>query len=167
MAGRISARADAPQDAPVFIIGMPRTGTTLVDRILSSHPMLESAGELQAMPLAVKAMAGTGGRHVLDPETALAAAQGDMAGLGRDYLARAAHHRRAAAPRFIDKFPGNFHYVGFIARARRRRGSCACGGIRWIRCWPISAISSPFPRAIMITATICWISPPITPGLTG
>jgi len=107
----------AAQDAPVFIIGMPRTGTTLVDRILSSHPDLESAGELQAMPLAVKAMAGTGGRHVLDPATALAAARGDMAALGRDYLRRAGHHLRGGAPRFIDKFPGNFHYAGFIARA--------------------------------------------------
>ena len=38
--------------APIFIVGMPRTGTTLVDRILSSHPDVESAGELQAMPLA-------------------------------------------------------------------------------------------------------------------
>lgn len=108
---------DAPKDAPVFIIGMPRTGTTLVDRILSSHPDLESAGELQAMPLAVKAMAGTGGRNVLDPETAMAAARGDMAALGRDYLRRAGHHLRGDAPRFIDKFPGNFHYAGFIARA--------------------------------------------------
>ena len=96
---------------------MPRTGTTLVDRILSSHLDLESAGELQAMPLAVKAMAGTGGRHVLDPETAPAAARGDMAALGRDYLRRAGHHLRGDAPRFIDKFPGNFHYAGFIARA--------------------------------------------------
>lgn len=108
---------DAPRDAPVFIIGMPRTGTTLVDRILSSHPDMESAGELQAMALAVKAMASTGGRHVLDPETAMAAAGGDMAALGRDYLRRAAHHRRDGALRFIDKFPGNFHYVGFIAHA--------------------------------------------------
>lgn len=113
----VAEARDAPQDAPVFIIGMPRTGTTLVDRILSSHPDLESAGELQAMPLAVKAMAGTGGRNVLDPETAIAAARGDMAALGRDYLRRAGHHLRGEAPRFIDKFPGNFHYAGFIARA--------------------------------------------------
>ena len=111
----------AVQEAPVFVIGMPRTGTTLVDRILSSHPDLESAGELQAMPLAVKALAmsagAAAGRQVLDPETALAAARGDMAALGRDYLRRAGHHLRGGAPRFVDKFPGNFHYVGFIARA--------------------------------------------------
>ncbi|HEX7857163.1 MAG TPA: sulfotransferase [Sphingobium sp.] len=109
--------ADAPPDAPIFVIGMPRTGTTLVDRILSSHPDVESAGELQAMPLAVKRIAATGSRTVLDPETALQAAAGDMAVIGRDYLRRAAHHRQGPAGRFTDKFPGNFHYVGFIARA--------------------------------------------------
>ncbi len=108
---------EPPQDAPIFIIGMPRTGTTLVDRILSSHPDVESAGELQAMPLAVKKAAGTRSRTVMDPETIAMAASGDMGEIGRDYLRRAHHHRRDPARRFTDKFPGNFHYAGFIARA--------------------------------------------------
>ncbi|MEH3036253.1 MAG: sulfotransferase [Sphingomonas adhaesiva] len=104
-------------DAPIFVIGMPRTGTTLVDRILSSHPGVESAGELQAMPLAVKAAAGTRTRQVLDAETMDAAATADLGAIGRDYLRRAQHHRRDPARRFVDKFPGNFHYAGVIARA--------------------------------------------------
>ena len=104
-------------DAPIFIIGMPRTGTTLVDRILSSHPDVESAGELQAMPLAVKRAAGTRTRTVLDPETLVAAAATDMAAIGRDYLRAAHHHRRELTGRFTDKFPGNFQYAGFIAQA--------------------------------------------------
>jgi Flp pilus assembly protein TadD len=112
-----AAATAAPQDAPIFIIGMPRTGTTLVDRILSSHPDVESAGELQAMALAVKRIAGTTSRTVLDPDTARQAATGDMAALGRNYLRRAADHRHGTAVRFTDKFPGNFHYVGFIVRA--------------------------------------------------
>jgi tetratricopeptide (TPR) repeat protein len=109
----------APQDAPIFVIGMPRTGTTLVDRILSSHPEVWSAGELQAMPLAVKRAAGTQSRTVLDPETVeAAAASADLGAIGRDYLARARTHAGAReAGRFTDKFPGNFHYAGFIARA--------------------------------------------------
>ncbi|MFM6831244.1 MAG: tetratricopeptide repeat-containing sulfotransferase family protein, partial [Novosphingobium sp.] len=106
-----------PSDAPIFIIGMPRTGTTLVDRILSSHAEVESAGELQAMPLAVKKAAGTRTPTVMDPETIAAAARMDMGEIGRDYLLRASHHRRDPALRFTDKFPGNFHYAGFIARA--------------------------------------------------
>ncbi|EQB30932.1 tetratricopeptide repeat-containing sulfotransferase family protein [Sphingobium ummariense] len=108
---------DAPRDAPIFIIGMPRTGTTLVDRILSSHPGVESAGELQAMPLAVKKAAGTRTPTVMDPDTIAAAARSDMGAIGRDYLQRASHFRRDPGRRFIDKFPGNFHYVGFIAQA--------------------------------------------------
>ena len=108
---------DLPADAPIFIIGMPRTGTTLVDRILSSHPDVESAGELQAMPLAVKKAAGTRSPIVMDAETIAAAAIGDMCAIGYDYLERARHHRREPALRFTDKFPGNFHYAGFIAQA--------------------------------------------------
>lgn len=106
-----------PDDAPILVIGMPRTGTTLVDRILASHPRMESVGELQAMPLAVKAASRTRTRTVLDPETIAAAARTDIAAIGRDYLVRASHHRRDAARRFVDKFPGNFLYAGFAARA--------------------------------------------------
>jgi Flp pilus assembly protein TadD len=106
-----------PAEAPIFVIGMPRTGTTLVDRILSSHADVESAGELQAMPLAVKKAAGTRTPTVMDPETIALAADSDMGAIGREYLQRARHHRRDLTPRFTDKFPGNFHYAGFIARA--------------------------------------------------
>jgi hypothetical protein len=111
------AASEAPADAPIFVIGMPRTGTTLVDRILSSHPTVESAGELQAMPLAAKKAAGTRTRTVMDAETIAAAAQADMGAIGRDYLEQASHHRRDPGLRFTDKFPGNYLYAGFIARA--------------------------------------------------
>lgn len=103
-------------DAPIFIIGLPRTGTTLADRILSSHPQVESAGELQAMPVAVKRLAGTKSRFVLDAETVDAAAGISPTELGRLYLSGARPHRRTR-PRFIDKLPLNFLHVGFIARA--------------------------------------------------
>ena len=109
--------AAGSNEAPILVIGMPRTGTTLVDRILASHPETESAGELQALPLAVKAASGTRSRTVLDPETARAAAGADMGAIGRDYLARAAHHRRTPERRFIDKFPGNVFYAGIASRA--------------------------------------------------
>ncbi|MFA7595200.1 MAG: sulfotransferase [Novosphingobium sp.] len=109
--------SDAPADAPIFIIGMPRTGTTLVDRILSSHPEVESAGELQAMPLAVKKAAGTRTPTVMDPETIAAAVWADVGAIGHDFLDRASHHRRDPGKRFTDKFPGNTFYAGFIAQA--------------------------------------------------
>lgn len=109
--------SDPSIEAPIFIIGMPRTGTTLVDRIITSHPEVESAGELQAMPIAVKLAAGTRTPTVLDPETIAAAARADMGRIGREFLQRAGHHRRDPALRFTDKFPGNFQYAAFIARA--------------------------------------------------
>ncbi|MCW4462940.1 sulfotransferase [Sphingomonas sp. BT-65] len=109
--------SEPPTDAPIFVIGVPRTGTTLVDRILSSHPDVESAGELQAMPIAVKKAAGTPGPAVMDPETIAAAVGRDLGDIGREYLQRASHHRRDPGRRFTDKFPGNFQYAGFIARA--------------------------------------------------
>lgn len=112
-----SPSSEPPADAPILIIGMPRTGTTLVDRIISSHPDVESAGELQAMPLAVKKSAGTRTPTVMDPATMAAASRSDMGAIGSDYLQRAGHHRRDPELRFTDKFPGNFHYAAFIARA--------------------------------------------------
>ena len=104
-------------EAPILVIGMPRTGTTLVDRILASHPDVESVGELQALPLAAQGASQTRSRTVLDPATMMAAAQSDMGAIGRDYMDRASHHRRTQAPRFVDKFPGNFFYAGIAARA--------------------------------------------------
>jgi hypothetical protein len=69
------------------------------------------------MPLAVKKAAGTQTPTVMDAETIAAAGRARMEMIGRDYLNRAAHHRRQPELRFTDKFPGNFFYAGFIARA--------------------------------------------------
>ena len=109
-------------DAPIFVVGMPRTGTTLVDRILSSHPGVGSAGELQAMPLAVKQLAvkqlvGTPSRLVIDPATVAASAAIDPRLVGEAYMARAAHQRPQGTARFVDKLPANFLYIGHILRA--------------------------------------------------
>lgn len=105
------------ESAPIFVVGMPRTGTTLVDRILSSHRDVGSAGELQAMPLAVKQLAGTSSRVVIDPATVAASGGIDPVAIGDAYLARAGHHRPRGVARFTDKLPANFLYVGHIVRA--------------------------------------------------
>lgn len=116
-AGPLAPGAGNPDAAPIFVVGMPRTGTTLVDRILSSHPEVGSAGELQAMPLAVKQLAGTPSRVVVDPDTVAASGAIDPYAIGNAYLERAGHHRPTGKPRFIDKLPANFLYVGHIERA--------------------------------------------------
>jgi tetratricopeptide (TPR) repeat protein len=106
-------------EAPIFIVGLPRTGTTLADRILSSHPLVESAGELLAMPRAVKRLSGSTSSTIINEETVDASSAVSPSALGRLYLALAAPHRRLNL-RFIDKLPLNFLYVGFIARALPR-----------------------------------------------
>jgi tetratricopeptide (TPR) repeat protein len=116
-ANTLAAGSGNSDTAPIFVVGMPRTGTTLVDRILSSHRNVCSAGELQAMPLAVKHLAGTSSRVVIDPDTIAASGAIPPAAIGDTYLARAAHHRPAGTSRFTDKLPANFLYIGHIARA--------------------------------------------------
>ena len=110
--------ADAAGDAPIFVVGLPRAGSTLVERILSSHSGVRAAGELRHFMLAFAAAArAKSGRDDLPQLQAIALSpQLDFAALGRDYLARC---RPAAgeALRFIDKMPVNYLYCGLIRRA--------------------------------------------------
>jgi tetratricopeptide (TPR) repeat protein len=115
--------ADAPlrgaghaSNEPIFIVGMPRTGTTLVERILSSHPYVFSAGELMNFGLTVKRMTATRSNRVLDEETLYAAVSLDRSELGRRYV-ESTRPRTGKTPRFIDKLPLNFFYVDLIRRA--------------------------------------------------
>jgi tetratricopeptide (TPR) repeat protein len=100
---------------PIFIVGMPRTGTTLVERILSSHPRVFSAGELTNFSLMLKHAVPSASNRVLDAETLTAGAHCDFAGVGAAYVEstrpRTGHHER-----FIDKMPLNFFYVPIIRR---------------------------------------------------
>lgn len=102
--------------APVFITGMPRTGTTLVDRILSSHPDMTSAGELSDFALCLKRQVKTPSRYVLDPETLRAGASAGMDALGRDYV-RQVRATLGLEGRFIDKMPLNAFYAPLILAA--------------------------------------------------
>jgi len=102
--------------APIFIVGLPRTGTTLVDRILSSHPDIVSAGELNTFAGLVKARAGSSSNLVLDEETLRNAVDADLADIGHAYIAETKRLARGA-DRFTDKMPLNFFYVALIHRA--------------------------------------------------
>ena len=105
-----------PSDEPIFIVGMPRTGTTLIERILSSHTDVESAGELANFSLLVKRQLQTTSQWVLDVETIAQAGKLDFQKLGGDYL-ESTRHLTGTSPHFIDKMPLNFMYVPMIARA--------------------------------------------------
>ncbi len=103
-------------DAPIFITGLPRTGTTLVDRILSSHSCIESAGELNIFSELVKSATGTTSKHVLDEDTFKAALSIDLKAIGQAYL-KEARARLKTDNRFVDKMPLNFFYAGLIHKA--------------------------------------------------
>lgn len=103
-------------DSPIFIVGMPRSGTTLVERIISSHSDVRSCGELQDFGVAVKELTETASNKVLDVETLHAANKLDFNELGRRYIERT----RAIVgnkKHFVDKLPFNFFYIGLIRRA--------------------------------------------------
>jgi tetratricopeptide (TPR) repeat protein len=105
-----------PSAEPIFIVGMPRTGTTLLERILAAHPQVFAAGELTHFALAVKRSAGTPGQRVLDAATLAAAHALDLAQVGADYV-NSTRPRTGHTAHFIDKMPLNFFYAGIIRRA--------------------------------------------------
>jgi tetratricopeptide (TPR) repeat protein len=100
----------------IFVIGMPRTGTTLLERIISSHPDVHSAGELQNFGMALKYAVRSETPSVLDPETVAKARNIDWKELGDIYVS-STRPGTGHKPRFIDKLPHNFLYAGFIAQA--------------------------------------------------
>lgn len=121
-ASRLSAvRAAQPAGRPIFVVGMPRTGTTLVERILGSHPEVHGAGELLSFPEAlVAAVERSAGRSGLSREEMVAtAARVDLRAVGEDYLVRAARAAESVGirPRFVDKLPHNYLYCGLIQQA--------------------------------------------------
>jgi tetratricopeptide (TPR) repeat protein len=117
-AARPDAATQACAAAPIFVIGLPRSGSTLVERILSSHSAVESAGELHHFSLAlVDAVQRHAGAVPLNRQTLVAkSAELDFAALGADYLARVRAGGCVAA-RFVDKMPLNYLYCGLIQRA--------------------------------------------------
>ncbi len=112
-----------PDARPLFIVGLPRSGTTLVDRILSSHSAVRSRGESSDLAAAVLQIAGSaaaaapsGGSDKLG--LIRRAARADPAAIGKAYCARIPAPGPLRPPgRLIDKTPLNFLYVGLIARA--------------------------------------------------
>jgi tetratricopeptide (TPR) repeat protein len=92
---------------PIFIVGMPRAGSTLVEQILASHSLVEGTSELADIP----ALARKAGAY---PQGALKLTQEQRREFGEDYLKRAGVQRRTDRPLFVDKLPNNWLFVPFI-----------------------------------------------------
>ena len=100
-----SGGCDAPD--PIFIVGMPRAGSTLIEQILASHSLVEGTSELPDIPaLARKAEPY--------PDGIVAATADERRALGEEYLKRAGVQRRTERPFFIDKLPNNWLFVPLI-----------------------------------------------------
>jgi tetratricopeptide (TPR) repeat protein len=122
------AAAGSPDPAPIFIVGLPRAGSTLIEQILSSHSAVEGTMELPDLTLIARELAGRtepaaraepAGRERQAEEAPFfeavkALTHEQLRGLGERYLASTRVHRKTHAPFFIDKMPNNWLYAGLI-----------------------------------------------------
>lgn len=113
-AARAGWGANAPD--PIFVVGLPRSGSTLIEQILASHPLVEGTMELPdimgiARDLGGRAAQGQSGSY---PGVLAALDAGQCIELGERYLRQTRVQRRSSAPFFVDKMPNNFAHVGLI-----------------------------------------------------
>ena len=102
---------------PIFVVGLPRTGTTLVERLLSSHSQVTSIGEFTDFPMLLHDLGGNWQAEPGDDRSAVELSLSlDFELLGRQYMA-AARDLAGDSPRFVDKLPFNFLYCGYIQAA--------------------------------------------------
>jgi tetratricopeptide (TPR) repeat protein len=103
-----------PDTSPIFVIGLPRSGSTLIEQILASHSQVEGTSELPYAGRVATSLNRNRADGVNYPEAVRELSAEHFDALGRDYLDLAAMHRTEGAARFIDKMPNNFPAVGFL-----------------------------------------------------
>jgi tetratricopeptide (TPR) repeat protein len=116
-AARAGQGSSAPD--PIFVVGLPRAGSTLIEQILSSHSQVEGTQELPdiialARRLGGQAKASSAGRY---PDVLADLSAAELYALGEEYLERAEVHRKLGRPFFIDKMPNNWAHLGLIVLA--------------------------------------------------
>jgi hypothetical protein len=102
-----------PSGVPIFVLGMPRSGTTLVEQILASHPLVHGAGELKTFNDVVDTVRGPDGAVAPFPEFVPALEAAPIRMIGAHYLAQI----QALAPKashITDKMPSNYYFAGLI-----------------------------------------------------
>jgi len=102
--------------SPIFVLGQPRTGTTLIERIITSHSDVYSAGELQQFPMAIQKLTNNTNSEQFSMKLFENALRVDGAQLGSLYI-KSAHRLIGDKPRFVDKFPPNYLYLPLILKA--------------------------------------------------
>jgi tetratricopeptide (TPR) repeat protein len=113
----LAARAGVgcPDAAPIFVVGLPRSGSTLIEQILASHPAVEGTGELADIPRLVHLLGGDRppGATPAYPDGLATLPAADFERLGAGYLAGTLPFR-SGRPHFVDKMPNNFRHLGLI-----------------------------------------------------
>lgn len=102
--------------SPIFVVGQPRTGTTLVERIITSHSRVHSAGELKQFGTSVRRLSNYREPTRYSAKLAELAADIDCKKLGKAYMASTKKFR-GDLPRFVDKLPPNYLYIPLILKA--------------------------------------------------
>jgi hypothetical protein len=105
--------AGNPSGVPIFIVGMPRSGTTLIEQILASHPQVQGAGELSTLHRVADTMLGPDGQPVPFPACTAVMTAKKLRMMGRAYL-ESLPKLVAEKTRITNKMPTNFAYVGLI-----------------------------------------------------
>ncbi len=109
------AGAGAHADDPIFIVGLPRSGSTLIEQILASHSQVEGTMELPDVPALAQTISTRAGDEAVRYPQALAKLPLEqLRSIGEEYLERTHIQRKSGKPRFIDKLPNNFLHTGFI-----------------------------------------------------
>ena len=110
-----ATRADAgcPAPDPIFIVGLPRSGSTLIEQILASHSAVEGTMELPEIPLFARSLEEAGGAGSY-PNCVTNLSSADRRAMGELFLGRTRVQRKLGRPFFIDKMPNNFHHIGLI-----------------------------------------------------
>jgi len=105
-----------PPPDPVFIVGLPRSGSTLLEQILASHSEVEGTQELPNIQQIVTRLHGFGPENddPRYPRILASLAAEDLATLGAEYLNATRIHRRRGTSFFIDKMPNNFRHIGLL-----------------------------------------------------
>jgi len=105
-----------PDPAPIFVIGLPRSGSTLIEQILASHSQVDATHELPEAGRLVQRINRERSDRVAYPEAARDLSGAQWAALGRAYIDDTRKYRQGA-PRFVDKMPNNFPSIGLLALA--------------------------------------------------